>query len=264
MRHADSPQGRARRRWRWTPRPILVEHDIAVSDLHPAHHGLRVAHLSDVHAGRFTPIDHIQAAVSLAVGAGADIIALTGDYVSWDRWEVAAMTRALAGLPKGRVFCVLGNHDYFASAGAVERGLRGLGYAVLKNRHVTHAVGGAAIHIIGIDDPVTRHHDLEAAFAGVPDGGTRLVLSHCPTQADALAARGAHLILSGHTHGGQIFVRGITDRALARAGYRYISGHYPVSGSALYVTSGVGFSGVRFRAGPGTRAEVAVLTLRPA
>lgn len=246
------------------PRPILVEHDIAIPDLDRCHGGLRIAHISDVHAGRFTPVDHIQEAVKLAASAGADFIALTGDYVSWHRWEVAAMTRALSGLPSDRVFCVLGNHDYFASAKAVERGLSSLGYAVLKNRHVTREVRGAPVHIIGIDDPVTRRHDPARAFSAVPDGGTRIVLSHCPEQADELSTRGAHLILSGHTHAGQIFVRGITDRAFFRAGRRYIGGHYPIGNTALYVTSGIGFSGVRFRAGPGTRAEVALLTLHAA
>ncbi len=90
-----------------------------------------------------------------------------------------------------------------------------------------------------------------------------MALCHCPEAAPELAARGAHLVLSGHTHGGQINVRGITDRIFRSAGKRYFeAGLYPVDRSWLYVSAGVGFSGLRVRAGRGTRAEVALITLR--
>jgi predicted MPP superfamily phosphohydrolase len=70
-------------------------------------------------------------------------------------------------------------------------------------------------------------------------------------------------VLSGHTHGGQINVRGITDRIFRSAGKRFFeAGLYEVDRSWLYVSAGVGFSGVRVRAGRGTRAEVALITLR--
>ena len=75
-------------------------------------------------------------------------------------------------------------------------------------------------------------------------------------------------MLSGHTHGGQIYVKGITDRLMKRLGLKYRRGLYPIGTEArrstLYVTPGVGFSGVRKRSGEGTHAEVAVLTLRAA
>jgi predicted MPP superfamily phosphohydrolase len=94
------------------------------------------------------------------------------------------------------------------------------------------------------------------------------VLCHAPDRAPAIAARGADLVMSGHTHGGQMYVKGITDRIMKRAGLNYRRGFYEVGqGSAksqLYVTPGVGFSGVTRRFGEGTHAEVAVLTLRAA
>jgi predicted MPP superfamily phosphohydrolase len=93
------------------------------------------------------------------------------------------------------------------------------------------------------------------------------VLCHAPDRAPALAERGADLVLSGHTHGGQMYVPGITDRIMKRIGLNFRRGMYEVGSakrSTLYVTPGVGFSGVTRRFGEGTQAEVAVLTLRAA
>ncbi len=233
-----------------------------IEDLDPRHDGVRIAHLSDVHVGRMTPEDHVRRAVDLANDAGADVIALTGDYVNWSRSEIPLMKDQLGGLSARRVAVTLGNHDYFTSARRVAEGMRQNGYDVLRNQHTTVEVNGAPLHLVGIDDPVTRHHDIDQSFRGVPKAGTRVVLCHCPEQADAIAAQGAHLILSGHTHGGQIYLQGVTDRLIRRMGRRYRAGFYDVGDSSLYVSAGVGFSGVRVRVGPGTRAEVGVFTLR--
>lgn len=245
--------------------PVLTRHDVAIAGLDPRHDGLTIAQLSDVHVGRLTPAEHVRAAVRLASDAGADVIALTGDYVCWQRREIGMASEQLAGLRATRVVATLGNHDYFTSASEMTRALAGHSYDVLRNQHTTTLVRGAPLHLIGVDDPVTRHHDLDAAFAGVPAGGTRVVLCHCPEQAPGLAERGAALVLSGHTHGGQIFLPGVTDRIIRGMGRRYRRGFYALGAATrLYVTPGIGFSGVRVRVGDGTRAEVALFTLRAA
>jgi predicted MPP superfamily phosphohydrolase len=231
----------------------------------PRHDGLRIVHLTDVHCGRMTPASHVRTAVDLANAARADVIAMTGDYVNWRRDEVPVAGAQLAGLVASHVVATLGNHDYFAWGDGVADALAANGYAVLRNGHRTIEHAGAPLHIVGIDDPVTGRHDLDQAFAGLPAGGTRVVLCHCPEQLDEIAARGADLVLSGHTHGGQINVRGITDRIFRKAGRRYFNrGFYEVGGTLLYVSSGVGFSGVRVWAGQGTQAEVWVFSLRAA
>lgn len=242
--------------------PVLAKHDVVIPDLDSRHDGLRIAHLSDIHVGRMTPRHHVRYAVDLANAAEPDVIVMTGDYVCWTRREVALMEEQLSGLRARRVVLTLGNHDYFASGEMVAEAMTRNGYDVLRNQHSALHIDGAPLQLIGIDDPVTGQHDIGAAFARVPDHGTRVVLCHCPEQADVLAERGADLILSGHTHGGQIYIKGITDRLAERMGRRYLSGFYQVSETKLYVTSGVGYSGVRVRAGQGTRAEVALLTLR--
>ncbi len=249
--------------------PPRVSHvEVGIRGLDPRHDGVRIAQLSDVHVGLLTPRSHIRAAIDAANAAAPDLVALTGDYVGWRRAEVELVRDQLGGLSARRVLAVLGNHDYFVWGAGVRDALTSHGYEVLRNQATVADVRGAPLHLIGVDDPVTRHHDLDRAFAGVPASGSRVVLCHAPDPAPAIAARGADLVLSGHTHGGQIFVKGITDRLMRRAGMRYRRGVYDVGHggrrSTLYVTPGIGFSGVRRRLGEGTHAEVAILTLRPA
>jgi uncharacterized protein len=247
---------------RLAPHPILTEHEVEIPDLDPRLDGARIAQLSDIHVGRLTPPANVRRAIELANRAAPDVTVLTGDYVCWRPSEADLIPDQLGGLEAGRVIATMGNHDYYTSPRRVRRGLTGLGYEVLANQNTLVEINGAPVQMVGIDDPVTRRHDLDLAFAGAPRKGLRIALCHCPEQADGIAARGADLILSGHTHGGQIFIRGITDRLAERAGRRYLSGGYEVGRAQLYVSAGIGFSGVRARLGEGTRAEVAVFTLR--
>lgn len=247
------------------PPPRVSEHEIRVHGLDPRHDGVRIAQLSDIHVGNLTPASHVRAAIAAANDAAPDLVVMTGDYVCWRRHEVELAAAQLVGLRAPRVLAVLGNHDYFTWGAGVVAALGGCGYEVLRNATTVANVRGAPLAIVGVDDPITRHDDLDAAFAGAPAGVTRVALCHAPDRGPELARRGAAVVLSGHTHGGQIYVRGITDRLMRRFGMRYRRGRYSLDGkSTLYVTPGVGFSGVTRRAGEGTAAEVAVLTLRAA
>jgi len=248
--------------------PRVTEHEVYVERLDPRHDGVRIAQLSDIHVGSLTPKRHVRAAIAAANATAPDLIVLTGDYVCWRRHEAALAGDQLAGLRAPRVLCVLGNHDYYAWADGVTRALEHNGYEVLRNATTVADVRGAPLAVVGVDDPVTRHDDLDAAFTGAPAGVTRLALCHLADRGPELARRGADVVLSGHTHGGQIYVRGITDRLLKRFGLNYRRGMYDIGSlhrrATLYVTPGVGFSGVTRRSGEGTHAEVAVLTLRRA
>lgn len=247
------------------PAPVVSDHEVPIAGLDRRLDGLRIAHLSDIHVGNLTPATHVRAAIELANAARPDVVVLTGDYVCWRRDEVAAVRDQLAGLRARRVLAVLGNHDYFTWGAGVTGALAGCGYDVLKNDHTVIERDGAAVRFVGVDDPVTRHADLDRAFHGVPDGAATVVLCHGPDYAPKVAARGADLVLSGHTHGGQIYIKGVTDRIMRRIGLKYRRGMFEVGArTRLYVTPGVGFSGVTHRSGDGTAAEVAVLTLRTA
>jgi len=249
--------------------PRVAHHEVRIRGLDPRHEGVRIAQLSDVHVGNHTPESHVRAAVEAANSASPDLIVMTGDYVGHRRDEAPMAGHQLAGLRASRVLAVLGNHDHFTWAAGVTAAFERNGYEVLKNRTTIADVRGAPLAVVGIDDPVTRHDDFDAAFAGAPAGVTKIVLCHTPTRAPKLAKRGADLVLSGHTHGGQIYIEGITDRIMKRVGlFEFRRGLYDVGErderTTLYVTPGVGFVGVTRRAGEGTQAEVAVLTLRAA
>jgi uncharacterized protein len=246
------------------PPPRVTEHEVRVKDLDPRHDGLRIAQLSDIHVGNMTPASHVRAAVAAANGAKPDLILLTGDYVCWRRHEAALVREQLGGLRASRVLAVLGNHDYFTWGRGVADALERNGYEVLRNQHTVAQINGAPLELVGIDDPVTRHDDLDAAFKGTDIKRTKVVLCHAPDRAPQLAARGADLVLSGHTHGGQIYIKGLTDRIMRKVGLHYRRGHFAFGKTTLYVTPGVGFSGVTRRHGEGTDAEVALLTLRAA
>lgn len=245
--------------------PRVFEREVRISGLDPRHDGVRIAQLSDIHVGNMTPAAHVRAAIDAANGACADLIVMTGDYVCWRRHEAELAADQLGGLRAPRVLAVLGNHDYFTWGAGVRGALEKNGYEVLRNQTTISQVNGAPLAIVGVDDPVTRHDDLDAAFAGAPKRGTRIVLSHSPDLGPTIAKRGADLVLSGHTHGGQMYVKGITDRLMKRVGLNYRRGIYDLGNKTqLYVTPGIGFSGVTRRFGEGTNAEVAVLTLRAA
>jgi predicted MPP superfamily phosphohydrolase len=244
------------------PPPRVNELEVRIKGLDRRHEGVRIAQLSDIHVGNMTPASHVRAAVDAANAARPDLILLTGDYVCWRRHEAEMLEAQLAGLRAKRVLAVLGNHDYFTWGSGVASALRKNGYEVLRNTTTFADVNGAPMALVGVDDPVTRHDDLDASFKGAR--GTKIVLCHAPDHAPHLAERGADLVLSGHTHGGQIYFPGITDRLMKKIGLNYRRGFFQVGDTTLYVTPGVGFSGVTRRLGEGTTAEVALLTLRAA
>lgn len=241
-----------------------VEHTVEMTQMDPSHHGLRIAHLTDIHCGRVTPPHHIRAAVEMVNDAKPDLVVMTGDYVCWNKREALLIPELLGGL-QAPVFATLGNHDYRASGELVTDALRECGYTVLFNEHATLKINDQALHLVGIDDPVTRRDDIARAFSQVPmDGGTRVVLCHCPEKIGELAEHGSSFVLSGHTHGGQIFVRGVTDRIYNKMGRQYYTpGFYRERDTTMYLSPGVGFSGLRLRAGAGTHAEVTIFELAP-
>ena len=249
--------------------PRITHHEVRVEGLDPRHDGVRIAQLSDIHVGNLTPVAHIRAAIDAANATAPDLIVLTGDYVCWRRHEVALAAEQLGGLRAPRVLAVLGNHDYFVWGGgrderARAQRLRG----AAEPDHGGQRAGRAAR-----DDRRRRSgHPPRRPRCRVRRGADAacraIVLCHAPDRAPAIAARGAELVMSGHTHGGQIYVKGITDRLMKRVGLQFRRGMYEVGAgvarSQLYVTPGIGFSGITRRHGEGTHAEVAVLTLRVA
>ena len=249
--------------WR---RPRLTELELRVPDLPPALDGYRIAQLSDVHCGSFTPEAEVARWVERLNAADADLVAVTGDLITSGDRHVEAVARALSGL-RGRdgVYACMGNHDYFTDGDAFARRLERAGLIVLRNRgvQVPSARLGGSLHVAGADDTWTGRDDVERALAGRTDGGFTLLLAHDPNLFPVAAAHGATLTLSGHTHGGQLAVPGLARKlTLARIITRYTSGLYEREGAFLYVNRGAGTTGPPIRLG--VPAELTVITLRAA
>jgi predicted MPP superfamily phosphohydrolase len=239
--------------------PTVRCYEITSPRIDPAHDGVTVAHLTDLHVKGQRSTRATRQAVEFLNEIKPDVVALTGDYVRYSDEALPHLAEVLDELvvPK---YATLGNHDHWLDGDRVADALREGGCQVLSNEHRSVDVRGAPLHLVGIDDALTHHADPEAAFSEVPrSGGTRVVLSHIPEVADGIGDRGGALVLSGHTHGGQIKIPGVTIRIFRRMGTRYLSGFFRIGGQMLYVSHGLGASvPIRILA----PAEIAVFKLR--
>jgi hypothetical protein len=233
-----------------------------VPGLDPAHDGLRIAQLSDIHVGPRTSPDVIRRAIAEANRFAPDLVVLTGDYVSRRRSEVEGMRALLGGLAAPTI-AVLGNHDVWVDPSGAAAALRAHGYEVLENAWTRIRLRGAPFTVVGVGDHLTRRDDVRAATRGLGAGAAPLVLAHGPKTADRLRALGRPLLcLSGHTHGGQINLPIFTKLFLASIREPYARGLYTLDRVQLYVNRGVGMSGIGVRLN--SPAEVTLATLRAA
>jgi predicted MPP superfamily phosphohydrolase len=243
------------------PEPERVTFE--VPGLDPAHDGLRVAQLSDLHVGPKAVPGAARSAIEQANAFEPDLVVLTGDYLSHRASDVNDVREHLGGL-RGPVLAVLGNHDVWLDPRGAADALRGHGYEVLDNAWTRVALRGVPFTVVGVGDHLTRREDVAAATRGLPaNGPAPLVLAHGPRTADTLRGLGRPaLCLSGHTHGGQINLPIVTPLFLAALREPYARGHYRVGAVHLYVNRGIGSSGLRVRVN--SPAEVTLATLRRA
>ncbi len=232
-----------------------------VPGLDPAHEGLRVAQLSDLHVGPRTPLALIRAAIEEANRFQPDLVLLTGDFVSRRREEIQGLRDHLGGLAAPTV-AVLGNHDVWVDPPGAAAALRSHGYEVLENAWTTVRLRGAPLTVVGVGDHLTRRDDVLAALRGLPAScPTPLVLAHGPRSAEKLAATDRPaLCFSGHTHGGQVNLPLLTPLLLRSIQEPYARGLFRLGPVQLYVNRGVGMSGLPIRLN--SPAEVTLATLR--
>jgi predicted MPP superfamily phosphohydrolase len=249
----------------------LNRRDVPISGLPPSFSGFRIVQLSDFHCGRHVTPTYLAEAVDLAQAQDPDLVVLTGDFVHRGYKYVDSVAEALGRLsaPSG-IFAVLGNHDFSVRNAlgirrfrhlhsAVTRALTDRGIRVLRNEAVLLERQGTTLYLIGVQDLWSRTCDLDIAFAGLCPSIPRIVLAHNPRTVERLAGRRCDLMLSGHTHGGQIHLPGIGRPTLSKKARRFAAGMYQYRNTHIYVNKGVGF-GFRFRYM--ARPEVAVFNLR--
>jgi predicted MPP superfamily phosphohydrolase len=247
--------------------------DVPIHGLPRAFAGFRIVQLSDFHCSRQVTSAYLAEAVDLAQAQDPDLVVLTGDFVHRGFKYVDAVAECLCRLsaPSG-VFAVLGNHDFSVRNAlglrrfrhlhrAVTQALTSRGIQVLRNESVALERNEARLYLIGVQDLWSRVCDLDRAFVGLSPAIPHVVLAHNPRTVEHLAGRRCDLMLSGHTHGGQIHVPVLGRPALGKKARQFAAGMYRYRNTHVYVNKGVGF-GFRFRYG--VRPEVAVLSLQPA
>lgn len=235
-----------------------IQRDLAVRGLPPALDGLRIGMITDVHHSAVVSADDVVHAVNQLKDAAPDLVVLGGDYVSFfDRsyiGPVAELLTPLAHAPYGS-FAVLGNHD---DEREVPAALASRGFTVLKDQRTALTIKGERLDIAGIRFWTRTPGDIAGVLKGT--GGTTILLAHDPRRLVEAAALDVQLVLSGHTHGGQVLVPAVG--AIAGRKFPVLAGYATQDNTAIFVSRGVGtvYVPVRINCPP----DVAVLTLRTA
>ena len=231
---------------------------------------LRIAHLTDQHVGRVTPFAVQKTAVAMANAEKPDLVVLTGDFVCHSQLYLDQLIEVVRGF-QAPVIGVLGNHDHWSGAEEVRLALQRGGVELLRNRHTTITLRGQKLQVVGLDDAYTGHARRDEAVKGLRKDVPSIALSHIAEEADGLWRAGVPLVLSGHTHGGQVTVARLHELALGiLAGHKYVHGLYGSRAArrhghephgAVYVGAGIGAAVMPLRLGDRGRREVTIFEL---
>ncbi|MFN7919621.1 MAG: phosphodiesterase YaeI [Bryobacteraceae bacterium] len=230
---------------------------------------VRVLHLSDLHLSSVFSLARIQDAITAGLATRPDLICLTGDYVTvWGRVSTADYPAALRRLSQAApTFAVVGNHDgglWTQGHGgardhsAVDRILESAGIELLQNRFRRVEIRGEKLAVAGVGDLWGDEIDAGAALGSIPESDRVILLSHNPDSKGMFARHRWDLMLSGHTHGGQVILPLLGESYAPVVDKNYVAGLKPWQGRQIFITRGVGnVAGVRFNCRP----EVSVLEL---
>jgi uncharacterized protein len=233
-----------------------ITRDVTVRGLPPALDGLRIGMITDVHHSAVVPAEDVTRAVMLLKDAAPDIVVLGGDYISFlDRTyasPVAELLAPLADAPQGS-FAVLGNHDDEREMPAA---LSSRGFSVLKDQRTSLTIKGERLDLAGVRFWTRSPGEVASVLKGT--GETTILLAHDPRRLSEAASLDVQLVLSGHTHGGQVIIPGVG--AVAGRKFPVLAGYAMRDNTALFVSRGVGtvYVPMRINCPP----DVAVLTLR--
>lgn len=230
---------------------------IPLRDLPPGLSGLRIGFLTDIHRSEWVTDEDVSRAVDLLMAERPDLIVLGGDYVTWsDREFMDPSAESLSRLsaPHG-VFAVLGNHDDERNMPAA---LTARGISVLKDARTSLQIRNEALDLAGLLFWTRRFEDIERVVKGAK--GTLIMLAHDPRRLTEAAALDVPLLLSGHTHGGQVVLPIVG--AVAAKKFPVLAGLARQDATTAFVSRGVGtvYVPVRINCPP----EVAILTLEAA
>jgi len=252
--------------------PVFVEryivltniYRVSVPNLPEAFSGFRIVHLSDLHYGFLVPLELIRHVVYRANQLKPDLITCTGDYVHKRNstaeieqiWPVLSQLKAPSG-----VYSVLGNHDHWANTARSDYWLKRTRQD-LRHKVVRIERDGQNLWLAGAGDLWEDQRNLDFMLSRIPDPECRIVLAHNPDSADTAFSKRVDLMISGHTHGGQVDIPFVGTPVLPVRNKNYSSGlKRSLRGSKVFISKGIGWAvyPIRFNCYP----EIAVLELFP-
>lgn len=228
----------------------VEEVNIEIPNLAPEFDRYRIVQLSDFHLGTLLAESHLSTIIEQANSLEPDLIAITGDLVSFNAAKFAPVlveALSLLSAPDG-VFSVLGNHDHWTDA-TVVRGIY-KDSQIIELRNEAHLIQGTKgqLYIAGIDDYRAQKDDLNSILTTLPGNVPAILLAHEPDFAEISSLSGRFALqISGHSHGGQILLPLIGSLFLPRYGRKYPSGMYRINGMVLYTNRGLGTSWINLR-----------------
>ena len=250
--------------------PQLVKIEISLARLPQLFDGFTIAHLSDFHYEEHFSAVPIRKAVDVVNGLHPNLAAFTGDFVTVPMLERGPALRKAAetAIPCSEVLsriqaqkvAILGNHDAAAYPERITDALAGHDIPILRNASMPLERGPARIWLAGIDDALRGTADLGRALEKIPSGEATILLAHEPDFADEASLRPVDLQLSGHSHGGQIWIPGIGAPWLPPMARKYPRGLRRIGNLTLYTNIGIGTIRAPIRIN--CKPEITLITLR--
>ena len=237
---------------------------IPVRNLPVPFSGLTIALLTDLHHGRYTSLHYIRTVVEVTNALQPDVVCLGGDYALASRKYLPPCFDVLSELnARLGVFGVLGNHDHYYGATLTRELMRNARVAEITNGGYWFMLRGTRLRIAGVDDLWEGTQDLAAALSDARTDDACILLSHNPDYVETLADARVGLVLSGHTHGGQVVFPGpYAPFVPSKFGTKYLHGLVKTDVTQVYVSRGLATVGPPIRIG--APPEISFLTLTPA
>ncbi len=247
----------------------IFRQDVDFAHLGAAFEGIRIAQISDIHAGSWRDSRPFQETRRLLEIEKPDVLLITGDFVNFQPDELRLIRSDLEKLnAEMGVFASLGNHDHYMKPedhALLKSVIKNCGINLLVNENHSLQINNDKLQLVAIDNTGLgqNYGDLPTAMVGVTDRHPVILMAHDPTFWDREVRRKTYidLMLSGHTHGGQVAVHIMgQDLSVAQLAYKQWAGLYHDQNQRLYVNRGLGTIGPPIRIG--VPPEITMLTLR--
>lgn len=241
----------------------IEEVEVNIPGLDQAFEDYRIINISDIHLGQWITPEHLEGVVDLVNQQEPDLIAITGDFVSYIFDEVAEdLESSLNKLkPKDASVATLGNHDHWLGAHKLRSILKRCDIIDVSNDVYTLKRGKAQLNIAGVDSVMLNKNRLDLVMDKLPKDGPAILLAHEPDFADISSTTGRFsLQISGHSHGGQFVIPGLGTIIRGPHFVKYPLGKYQVKDMVQYTSRGLGTNIFWFRIN--CDPEITVFTLK--